>query len=697
MASTKDRLKELENRVQVLEVEVLRLRCALDNKGLRARPSAMTITETVESDEFLKDGALNEPVSGPMLTQAGSPEKDRLPKNTLHKKPSFFDRIKDRESLIGKYFVGALASLLILIAAASFIAIVWNQISSEVKLGAVGGAGIILTAIGLVMTLRKANSISPILLGTGIGLVYLTIMSANLVFNMIPYEVSALLCVVWTLIVLLSHRYTRLAFTLIIGALGSSINLYFSILYVKNAEDVLLIIAYTSAISLMLILISRELDKWRHLISIFFSYFQFFYIFWATVRYFQLSLSYVQSLIVLLMVLITNYLYYYCDREHIDRWFYLPAGLTTLALFGNMLFMFSITQALPAALRIGIVFVVLLTQFVLNHILYPRIERELSLFYTLPLYLTVIAFGNDVIHVYWMGAWPVVLLFLLRKILWKKPVFIAYMLALIFLDFGNSREGTILSLAFVLMDLILFFYLLYAEKIQDFRLRTFAIFVLFLGYYRLFYNLCELTQLSYRIFRIENVLAYTASVISLFVSYKLGYLRSGDEEKSPFQRDRGIYLLSLLLYAYGMFEMIWVDTALLRFVVVLVTLSVALVQSRLLLSDFDVVPRHIGAWLVLKYFIFTWGVINAFLELPVDSVVYSVAGLLLAVAAIYVGFKLSVKVIRQMGLSITMLMVVKFILADLQGENTMVRVLAFAAGGVLCFLISVIYNRLSQD
>lgn len=64
---------------------------------------------------------------------------------------------KDKESLIGKYLIGGLASLLIFIAAASFLAMVWNQISPEVKLGAVSLAGLALTVTGFKMTRKKSR------------------------------------------------------------------------------------------------------------------------------------------------------------------------------------------------------------------------------------------------------------------------------------------------------------------------------------------------------------------------------------------------------------------------------------------------------------------------------------------------------------------------------------------------------------
>ncbi|MGF7145619.1 putative membrane protein [Anaerotaenia torta] len=61
------------------------------------------------------------------------------------------------------------------------------------------------------------------------------------------------------------------------------------------------------------------------------------------------------------------------------------------------------------------------------------------------------------------------------------------------------------------------------------------------------------------------------------------------------------------------------------------------------------------------------------------------------------GFKLRNKGIRLCGLILTIIMVARFIVVDLNQENSITRVLALIAGGGLCFLISFIYNKLSEN
>ncbi|MDF2822577.1 MAG: hypothetical protein K0R15_3025 [Clostridiales bacterium] len=55
------------------------------------------------------------------------------------------------EAVVGKYIIGALASLLIFVAAISLISLVWNKMSPELKLSLLVAIGLILTTIGTVI------------------------------------------------------------------------------------------------------------------------------------------------------------------------------------------------------------------------------------------------------------------------------------------------------------------------------------------------------------------------------------------------------------------------------------------------------------------------------------------------------------------------------------------------------------------
>lgn len=747
MDQTKERLDELELRVKQLEYEIQILRSAQrinsvhlnSDFGANPRQNSHNIQNKYDQGVYQTNGGShpyasrglhanqdqaaippggyeNFPRKEVAVVRDGSAQSSNATNKT--RKTSFFERIRNNESLFGKYLVGALASLLIFIAAASFVAIVWDKISAEVKLGTVIILGFALTALGFQMTRKKPNNISSIIFGTGIGLVYIAAMSANIVFSLISHEMSGLLSVLWTLLVLFSYRYTKLYFTMAVAATGSLVNLVFALDFARGAQDLMLVILYTSAVSAMLLYVSRTLDKVRNTISIFFAFLSFCLIFWVTMWTWKYSIALPQTVVTAILLLITNWMYFVANKENM-RWIYLVLTLvSTVGLFYNTIFTVGEMWLHLTFLQAITLFVgVILLQFVLNHILYPNIERLLSMFYALPLYFSAMFVHDELIGIQGMAATWILLLFVLRKFAFKQAIPIPYMMVFVVLDliFG-LKESSAWTLVFHITNLGLLFYAMYEEKTKDILYKNLAVAILLVSYYRIAYDIGNLVPWNPHTTEIQTTIAYTVSVITVILVYLTKYFENvipsvigsyfakqatAAESRGKYRphlyKHIGLYTFSVILYFLGMQQMASVDLGVLRFVLMIGTLSTAVFQSRLLLADYEEVPRHIGIWLVVKYFILSWVMLRSFWELPFDSVAYSVVGLLLAIGAIYAGFKLEIKVIRQFGLAITILMVAKFILADLQGENNITRVIAFAVGGVLCFVISVIYNRLSKE
>lgn len=678
MDNLRERLDELELRVKSLEHELQSLKDEKMNNKTDIKFDSILINNKVIKEENKIDRKIK-----------------NIPKNA--KSSSFFDNIKSNESLIGKYFIGALASILIFIAAISFIAIVWNKISPEIKLLTVSGLGIILTACGFNMTLKKASNISSILFGTGIGLVYISIVSSSLVFEILGHQVSTILCIIWTIIILLSHRYTKLYFTIIIACIGNFINLSFELGYVIYNSDIFFIIIYTTIISALLFYTSINLDKLRNSISIIFVFFNFSWIYlWINDSYTPFPMAGVITVVIL--ILITNWMYRLANIKNISYTYLILTSLSTLFLYSitqnnNVKLLFNFNES-----ELSIIFVILIVfQFLVNIKFYKNIEKYLNLFYLLPMYFGLAEVNSNFFNLYLMGAAPILFLLVLRKRIWRLSIPVSYIFLFIILDLPLTViQDNKWSSIFIIFNLILMFYILSIENVKSDGYKNLAIGILLFSYYKLSHQIFRITGMYYY-FEIADLIAYLLCVSTIIYLYFFEYFNIKTVNINGEKKNRGLYIFTIVLYFIGITEMNTSSLVLFRFIIMLGTLVIILFQSKLLLSDYKEIPNFIGIWLVLKYFIFIWLVMSAFLEINFDSVAYSVVGLLTSVVAIYVGFKIRVLIIRKFGLLITMIMVGKFIFVDLQGENSITRVIAFTLGGILCFVISIIYNRLSKD
>ena len=84
-------------------------------------------------------------------------------------------------------------------------------------------------------------------------------------------------------------------------------------------------------------------------------------------------------------------------------------------------------------------------------------------------------------------------------------------------------------------------------------------------------------------------------------------------------------------------------------------------------------------------------------EVDPGSVLMSVLVLLTGGACIVLGFRTRLTILRHYGLTLVLLSVLKLAVMDVAAQNSMIRVISLAAAGVVCFVLSLLYNRYAQE
>ena len=155
----------------------------------------------------------------------GSPDDAPLSEILESPKPRYssLDAIRKRagEAALGKYLLSAAAAVLVFLAAASLIALLWNSIPDIVKVGAVGVTGVTLTVVGMGMVSRATTNRLPAATITGIGggLGFVCLVGAVLL-GLLPPLSAFLALTGWTIILILVAARARLPYITIITALG---------------------------------------------------------------------------------------------------------------------------------------------------------------------------------------------------------------------------------------------------------------------------------------------------------------------------------------------------------------------------------------------------------------------------------------------------------------------------------------------
>ena len=181
-------------------------------------------------------------------------------------KPSSLPPIRNRagEAALGKYLLSAAAAVLVFLAAASLIALLWNSIPDIVKVGAVGVTGVTLTVVGMGMISRATTNRLPAatLTGIGGGLGFVSLVGAVLLGLLTPLP-AFLTLTGWTIILILVAARTHLPYITIITALGglSTIGLAAAQSRIHPEQSFLgltMVVGYVAAITLTTAMTARK-------------------------------------------------------------------------------------------------------------------------------------------------------------------------------------------------------------------------------------------------------------------------------------------------------------------------------------------------------------------------------------------------------------------------------------------------------
>lgn len=685
MQTTEDKLQALEKRIEELERDVL----ALKSHGVPIDNGKTQEKIVLKPVDTSNKGALKQ-----MLESTQPPKTNKL-----------------KEAFLGKYLVGALAALLIFTGTASFIGLIWRFLSPEIKLSFMTLISLVISAAGFWLIQKKKTPIAAVTLGIGAGLTYITIISANLAFHKIGNETTLLLAGAWSVVFMLSSRYSNLFFTLIISQIGSFITLVLGLGYLEKSMDFTLLTVFNLLIASVMYWVSKHKSKAQRVEVLIFiiANFSILHIGWFAQLFSEtiiLTDGWMPLVINIGLFICLNGLY---DMSKDAK----AAAMTLLPTFWIMVMtalnLICLNEAFfnwDAYVGLSLYFATLFVQMAYSQWRHKPLESQLTVFYVVGLALTGIFLGYEIYEaptgLVAIGA----LVLALERLLDAKHQgnLMTVLLSFDALLLATSTSGKWIFIGIGLIQIGLMVYLLWYNQ-QFSALKTNRL-MKGLSLVFLVLNSFALTRHS-MMWVNPHIQPYVYLDMSYFVmliiTALLWHFRFFSEaEMAEKSHKTGFmlttaYVFTTALYFFGIVLLNITDGLVFKLALTLCITALALAQSWLYIQGSKRQNGVVGFWLVFKYLLLTWAVIRSFAELDAASAIYSVTGLIVAIISISAGFKLNIKSIRLYGLILTVIMVAKFILVDLSQENSIVRVLALVLGGSLCFLISYIYNRLSES
>ena len=140
---------------------------------------------------------------------------------------------------------------------------------------------------------------------------------------------------------------------------------------------------------------------------------------------------------------------------------------------------------------------------------------------------------------------------------------------------------------------------------------------------------------------------------------------------------------------------IWLHMSILTDVITC-TFDAAVLALLLSINVKDILKKFpwAGAYVAFKY---SWLCFIILKTRGAVGVLFSIVFLIMAIISITVGFRRDYKSMRLYGLVLSIISIIKLILVDISYSNLAVRALGFLVCGLLCFVISFIYNRLDKS
>lgn len=705
MIPNKKRIIELENRVSELEAIVCKLQDVIYKKDLE------TDNENIQPDKYIK--------------QSITYEKPNNKRQRFNKDIQKESKSKLSEVMVGRYIVGALASLLIFVGAISLIALYWAKMTDEIKLSLLVISGLILTATGFFRVKKHRDTITDIILGTGSGLLFISIMTANMAFKFISSNTAFLLAGVWSLFYIAAYKYTQRFFTTIIAYIGTIISIVMGLTLVKTDIDFLIVLIFTITIGVsMLISSKRWQDNKEQLICSLMTMVSIIILALGfTILAQTLNVASIQmwtiyyGIILIYMHGVLNILYYLCNiLKTIPIIYILGSVLVILTTIISALLGFN--HGLDYGYKSSLILIIgiLIVQFTINEWKSYLSRKILIYVYTIFISFNLILLNLELFDFALGISIAALYLQIIDRIKGRNEYsFISSILILIdsviLLIMGDCclNGNELIYLIYVIIQVALATYILFNHyKIKETKNIIFIKIICLISY------MFSTFFLTANILRpvIENSkhvsaipISYFATTVLLVILTSAGYFKNwfnpafkwfkkGDlvpEDKSSYS----MYVFTTLLYFMGLAGLYNVDILVDNLLIILSLLSLALIQTINILR-YHKNNKFIGAWIGIKYLIFAWAVLTAKYDIEFESVILSITGLAIALGSIAWGFSIKVKSLRLYGLILTILMVIKFIVIDLSQGNSIIRVVSLVLGGLICFGISVLYIKLES-
>ncbi|MGN0165661.1 MAG: DUF2339 domain-containing protein [Lachnospiraceae bacterium] len=610
---------------------------------------------------------------------------------------------KDIEQTIGKSFMGVFASVLIFVSLILFSTQMDSRLGEVLKMILLYAVSLAFVAVGLYKLQKdKTNHFYIAITGCGIGAVYISLFLTNIYFQYIGDITLYILLAVWAVCVCVLSGYQGKIFG-IIGQCGVTVAVVFGSRVCMESEDeskTVVLVIFALVASAIYYINSYRRERSAGLVHHVFSLINLFFLYTPCRFYGKEHSGEIQWLMIAMTIVILVHM----GVVFFEKW---KRGSFAYGLVINTYFIMMAVY-LKAALSdeaagwcyyVAAMALVLLTELKIKYWNTKCFDQDMvalgekknyhgkalvQLFMMIILWISglLIELSEEIVFVLaiCMPVAALGLCFGSRTL--KYGAMVLFGMYAVFCTGSIEFTDIVLGIAF----LAVCYWGMFLKKDQY----TFA-YKIWLYLITILYIITILSTWLYNMnwdSEIVSVVLYLIVLLYSLVMRKFCTtdLRTGEKEKIWFYDCAN---LVLMLYGLGLISEL--EGQLPHVIIILAALFPFLVNVK---SIFDKWEGYIpGVYVGFKFTVFMVVVLSSF---NAGNYVISVCCFLLAMASISTGFIFRYKSLRIYGIVLSMISIFKLLVVDISYENTMGKAAGFFISGILCFIISMIYNYVDK-
>ena len=665
---------------EIIEAKIHNMQIELDymnnqwNALLNAKNAKKDIIHNIQKETVESENLINEIM--PMQTV-----QNNIPQNHNGR--------KDYENIVGKSWMGAIASILIFISLIMFATLFVPILTDTLKMVVMFTVSIALTLFGLIKnTKNPKNTFYLALSACGIGAIYISLLLSNVYFKAMNDIALYILILVWAVFVSILSKNRNTLFQ-VIGQSGILIAVILgSVLCIRVDDSVKFIVLTVFFIlsSVIFMIANYQKNFSANMIGLIFNHINAWIILITCILLEHPYMSVISAAFMMFYIAILiglSFLHMQIDKKYI---------------FGiiNILNIYQFTRFMYLCIDHDILINLLIISIGIVAIIFTewKFDKTCTDKKILQIFSVILTFSGVVALEGYANIIGIIILgiLLLSWGYYKNDKVYLYSSAIYILVSIVETDGNVLLFALTMLYFVCYFTFSIRKKEQyNMKLKIIEYVLCIIAVYGLKDIIANLAIGDEAIKMIPFMALCIANMIAMKGRFVMNYC-TGQKEKAS---EITTYVMNVYLMVSALKLIADIESTIWLIVAILFAVMIFSANSANLLQRYQGEQAELkaGIYIGLKFTILLVTILSS---LEVANLAISIICFLFAIAVIVIGFRFLFKSLRIYGLVISIISVFKLIMIDISYEDMLERAVGFFICGILCFAISLIYNKIDK-